>query len=1588
MPKLHRPILLLLARVIWWLIALPVALFLLLSVLLYVPAVQDFALRKATAALSEATGYEVSASRVRLSFPLGLAVDSVLAREAGDTLLRASRLRLNVQVMPLFRAQANVDGIVLRDAQVDTKSLIGGAHVRGTLGELRAELRGVGWETERVRLQHALVRDADLLVCLSHTAQEDTAQTTARWVVDVYAAELKNVRAKVALPAAAPSDSALADGTHTGAEQVWVMADVRRAVMQNGHFDTGRGDYAFQGFDLKDSSFAYKQNGRDGTWSRRADGTGADYADNMAGLAAWQPLDEPAKGRIDPSDIVLTDVNTRVEGLTYTGDGRLRMNLKDATMREKHSGLAVEGLNGEVYMDNERLRLPEATLRTGNSTLRIGGDIPWSALTDPHGDLTLDVDATLGWQDVERLSRGYVDPALMKHYPHLPLTVKGQLGGNVQHLRFKDLFLKMPDVVTAKATGRLDYLQTRPQGDVTFSAITGPKLPALYRELLPDVTQTVSLPGRMTAKGNVKFQDDNYRFTTEVGTGQGSALATGSVNTQTENFDVNVAARDFPLRSFLPDMALSPFTGQLHASGNAFDPMRRGAKIHARADVKRLAYSDYDLSGIQLDADIAGGKAVANFNAQNPNVQGSGTLRADLGAAGYQGSLDANLSHLDLRGLGVTADTLTTGGRFRANFSADKNLKNIHTDGRLESIHFSTPTHGFRSEDLDFAFTTAGDSTWVRAESGDLVLRAGAKGSLDRLTNRLSRLADEAMKQVERKEIDQEALKRELPPMDLYLSAGPDNPVSSYLNYQGYTFRSAYADLHAHPRTGLNGTAGLSALKTGNLLVDTVHFDIAQDTTGVTLDGFVKNYTKKNPNKFDARLHGYLLSKGGGLEMKFYDSDGEKGIDLGMRADLMEDGVNLTLYPEHPVLAYRDFTINRDNYVFLGDNKQIRANIDLLADDGTGLQVYSAGADADSVNDITVSLSNVNLAELSNVVPYLPKLDGVLTGDFHLLDTHKEVSAMGSLEAQGFAYEGTRLGNLGAEVVYLPKSEGEHYASAYISSNGEEVMEAEGTYYTADDTFDGTAHLHDFPLAMANAFLEGSDLALDGRGGGDLSVKGRLDRPTINGELLLDSAHIYSDAYGFRFGMDEKPIVFNNSRIVFDDYKLRSTGTEPLVVNGNIDMTDLSRMTLDLGMNAKNFELINAKRTRKSMVFGKMFTDFAGTVKGPLDDLSIRGKLDILDKTDVTYILKDSPLTTDNRLDDLVTFMSFTDSVEVEEPTEEKPMNFDLALGINVSDAAHFRCFLSEDGQSYANFDGGGALTFRITPQGDMRLTGKLTAQDGEMKYDLPVIPLRTFKLQEGSTIEFTGDPMNPTLNIRASERMKVLVTEDEQQRAVAFDVGVALTKPLDQMGLEFTINAPEDLSVQNQLAAMSPEQRNKAAVAMMATGMYFTDGGAQTSGFKANNALNAFLQNEIQSIAGNALKTIDVSLGVETGTSLAGTQTTDYSFQFAKRFWDDRIRVIIGGRVSAGKNADNRAESIINNVSVEYKMNRGATRYLRVFYDRDQQDPLEGLLTNTGVGYSVRRKADKFTDLFLFRRKKEHSAPTTVPAAPADSIR
>ena len=64
-----------------------------------------------------------------------------------------------------------------------------------------------------------------------------------------------------------------------------------------------------------------------------------------------------------------------------------------------------------------------------------------------------------------------------------------------------------------------------------------------------------------------------------------------------------------------------------------------------------------------------------------------------------------------------------------------------------------------------------------------------------------------------------------------------------------------------------------------------------------------------------------------------------------------------------------------------------------------------------------------------------------------------------------------------------------------------------------------------------------------------------------------------------------------------------------MTLDGTIDFTDLSQAKLNLGITARDFNLINAPKRKGAEAYGKVYVDLFGRMQGTLDNLDIRGRL-------------------------------------------------------------------------------------------------------------------------------------------------------------------------------------------------------------------------------------------------------------------------------------------------------------------------------------------------------------------------------------------
>ena len=1570
------------SRLLKWIgaaVVAPIAVAVVATVALYLPPVQDFAVKHLARYASEQTGMDISIGRLRLSPWADLRMDDFMAVDAeGDTVVAARQATVDLRLKDVFKKRIGIEGVTLDGARVNTKELVAEADIRGTLDHFELH-DDVDLGLKHVDLDEIAGRGLNLDIALRDTTVEDTTESEPlNWTAKVKRAKIETSSIRFATP----GDSLVAD------------ADIDRLELTDADIDLGKQKYKVAKAELKGTLKELKGAGvLEDVNGRSAQ---SDASSSEASLKNGNGNHPVKKDNAQP-------VNVNVPVPDKTG---LPLELK------------LE--NVEYDGEQQKVSLPSIDLKTPTSRFKGGTELDLKAFEKGStAGMSFNFETDLSKADIRRIAGKQLPKGFDSSYPDELLHVKGSASGNLDHMVLDHFEATLPGALTMDGRGTLSGLNdsTGLKADIDYNLET--KDINWIRGMADGALDDVRLP-QMSLAGNIKADGSRYSTLSTLRERGGMAVVKADLDTSGDlTYDADVRAKGLRLKDFMPSLPLSPLTGTLSLKGKGTDINSRATRIDAKAKIASLRYDKINLDGTTLDAQLKNGRGRARVTADNPlltmqadldgmfNVNGNDNGNGNVNGNGRSARSDASnlkndnvngnaktrnaqrgnarqpfsaltfsvdLSRADLQALGLVEDPLKVAACMH--LDGTTNLRDRHqVSGTITDIVLMPGDTLFRPEDVTLEALMRPDTTYAYVASGDLTLRAQGRTSYDRLLKQLQKLADEASNQLKEHRLVPSELKRRLPQMDIHLTAGQHNPVHDILLSMGYDYETADLDLHLNPATGLNGGGHVHSLNTGAILLDTINFHALQDSTGIALDARIHNGRRNPQISFDSRLAAHIGEDGrADANLLFYDDRGQKGIDLGLQTAVRNDSLVIHLDPLNPIIAYRRFHLNEDNYIRLGKKNRVTANVDLLADDGTGLKLYSAD-NFDALQDLTVSINHLNLGELMTVLPYMPRITGYLHGDAHLIQTTEHLSVSTDMTVDELTYEGAVLGQIGLEGAYLPNADGSHYVDGNLLHMGLPVATFNGTYTPKGDTglLDIDATLDRLPFALANGFFPDGVATLSGVAIGDVHVGGTTAQPSVDGAVVTNDLRVTSAPYSLSLRVADDTLRFDNSHLKMSDIRIYSTGRNPLTVNADINFANTDKIRVDATMTANNYELINAKKTSQAVAYGKVYVDLNTMVRGTLDDLRMYGRLKVLGSTDMTYVLTDSPLTVEDQLADLVEFVDFTDTVTVVEPERDRPQNLNITMNVSIDDAAQVHCLLSTDGSSYVDLEGGGDLMLTYSPEKDMQLNGRYTINSGTIKYTMMVIPLKEFTIKSGSYAEFRGPIMNPTLNLSATERLRTTITENQQPRSVNFDVGMNITQTLEDLGLEFTLDAPEDLSIRNELASMSAEQRGRVAVTMLATGMYITDSNsASGGGFSTQNALNAFLQSQISNITSKALKSVDLSLGMEQGTSATGSTTTDYSFRFAKRFWGNRISVIVGGKVSTGADAQNTGQSLIDNVSIEYRLDQSASRYVKVYYDKNYESLLESEVLEMGAGLVLRRKTTRLGDLFLFKRKNE----------------
>lgn len=1544
-----------------------VALLVLLPASLYIPAVQDFVRARAGAWASESLGMGLSIGRVRLAFPLRLSAGDVLLTGRSDTLVRCGSLALDVMPLPLLRGRVVIRRFEIGGFAARYRDSLAGMDMRLAVGELALHQGRVDLKSGTVDLLRVALADGDVEIGLSaRNAEEEKPDSTAALPWKIAVARLSVTNTAFRMRTSAPSelsvrlDEGEVTGCRVGLDSAQVAVERVRLI---------RGAYAYRTAPARDEvpetvSRAGADSAAGGSaaaaqpWTVRVERF--ELEDNRAEYGTMGHV--PAAG-FDPEAISLSALNLVLDSVYNRGsDVVLRIGRLDFTER---SGLAVRSGSGRISMDDGGVSLDGFRLATASSW--VGADVrAGSGLLTmaPAASVGAVLRASLSTRDMRRLFP--LPEALGDRDVRVSLSADGTLAD----LRRVGVEISVPGHADLRADGSVKNLL----GGAAMDASA--RFEGDFRELefleamLPDsaLRRRVAIPARISLSGTAGAERGVIAADALLSVGGGSLSLAGRFEPGREAYEARMRCDSFPLDRFLPADSLGAVDLVAELRGTGFDPLAGQTRAEVHAGVERIGFRGRDFGGVGLDASLEDGHLSGLLTDRDEALRLALELSGELTRERQALRLAGRVAEFDLTALGVTEEWI--GGAFGLDLCASASEEGTYAARlKLDSIEIRNGYRTDRIRPTDLSF--GADSVSVRAEvrSGDFALAFVSRTPLDSLLAAATRSAEILRRQLREQAFDMEALQPALPRFSLRGRAGRNNILNNFLRTKGASFRQLSISGANDGAEPLSLRMRIGALTSGGVVLDTVALGVAQREKRLEYWLRVSNAPGHLDHVAQAALYGHVVRNTGEVNLCQKNRAGREGFRFGFDVEWTDSLVRAVMTPRNPVFGFEPWQVNAGNYVAYGwRDRRMTADLD-LGEGGRRFALRTLPARDGSPGGLRLDIAGIRIGPVLGMLPSAPPVDGVLGAAVTVAVAADSLDVGGELSVAGLSYEKRRFGDVLLDLRY-GLGHGQR-ADVRMTLDGEEVLALRGDYLPGRaEPLDFTLSVPDFPLQRANVFLPEDLLGLSGALWAGIHAGGTPERLKLDGGVRFGDADVRVPMIGTSFSLSSDTIRLRKGRVLFDDYALLGPNRKPLTVGGEVDLSDFGRITADLRMRASDFQFVDVGRRERTEIYGKAYLDLDVTAKGPLDALVVRGSAALLGGTDIAYVMQDSPMEVKERPQNVVTFVSFSELDEgpdLDMPQQKMRIGgMDVRLDVDINSDVQAAVDLSQDGGNRIDLRGGGSLTYTMNPLGDTRLSGRYVLTGGTVRYDPPVISQKIFRIRPDGYVEWMGNIADPSFNLTAVERVRANVSSDGQDaRPVNFDISINIRNTLDNLSVSFDLAAPEDLTMQNELNSLTPEQRVNQAMNLLIYNTY--SGPGTTAKVSAENPLNSFIQKELNQWAQNSLKGVDLSFGIDSyGEDDPNGQRTDYSYRLSKNLFGNRVRAVIGGKFSTDSDPSaNLKENLVDDISLEYMLTKRDNMFIRLFRHTGYESILEGEITETGVGFVIRKKLLRLMDLF-----------------------
>lgn len=1516
--------------------------------LLRTSKVQTFITQKITTQLSDQLQTNLSIEGVDIDFFKKVVLEGIyLEDQQQDTLLYADRLRVDIGLFALFGKEIVLDEILLENAYVNLYTI-----------------------DDSATLNFAFIPEA-----FADTTQKDT--TTAAWEFDLQDIILSNTRFDY-------NDRTTSMNMELAVMEL--LIELETLGLEESHIKANA--ITIDGLDFDFRQIAKLATPQDSLANKSPSDT-TETALNPSGFAFTIEkflirnsavsfvTDTTTKAGINYGNLNLKDLFLEIAGI-YVGENNILADIQTVSFLESNSGFKLKELAINIGLDMPSLKADLNALEINNSVLKGDISLALSDINKPDSLLSmLFLNAKFDSTRIALRDIAYFSPVLdsMPALEEMMVKVNGDIKVDSGNALVDDLAVEVGETTSLLAEAKIlginsiedAYLDVNIKSFVSEMGFISSFLPP--NSLPPSLQGAGSISLSARAEGYLSDADLVANIKSDIG----RIVANVNYKQQGEsNFSTRGELNAF--RVNLGAITGNDSLGLATLNSNFIADLQNGS---FSADtigltVKSLEFNEYTYENLKLNGSFVDSILFANLKYEDENLNFDIKTEANLNVNNSSLEMNGEIREVNLFRLNLSPDSIIIAADIEANFD-NLDIDELNGYFRLVNASFVDGAAKYELDTFQLSANTEDTIRYLTIDSDFIDAELKGRFSFETMpvlvdnfmrhyftgttnTSNTANTQDSLAYPADQYFVLNVNIKDEpmlvkvfmpdltLPqPSQILVSYYPDTyqlkvdvdvPEVQYLDY-----RVNALSLVASTQNDDNIKFGLTAdyIAIGESLT-VPDFGIEGSFIQDMLQFNLRIANSTEPNYLD--VNGFLTNNQDTIILEILTSS----------LAIKNDEWNI---PEDAQFQYANQFLKIDNFLLTQNDQKISLN---------------TSNEFTKNPKLNLEIANFAVGELLTVFDMEEyEVQGDLNGELNVTNVFTLEKVDADFGIQNLIVNEQEAGDL---IIKADKGVTQEAIYASVSMNGDQnEFSLEGTYNPEDtvNTLDMKLAISEFRLEQWGVFVEEFVSDLSGNIQAEMDITGSLSKPVVEGYFAFDpQSTMRIKTIGSLYRMHDEQITFSESKIDLNNFVIFDSANHELSIKGNITHDYFKDFVLDLEVETDEFKFFDAKQKYSPEYYGTVNIATNITIKGPIENLVIKGRVTTKAGTDLVIALVNDPDFAAHagfiNFVNTNAFMyadSIPDTAQVRNNAVEIT-GISMNLLLSVTPEASVEIIIDPVTGDKLVAVGEGDIRVEMTPTGEMNIQGTYVLERGSYSLSFMGLLNRKFDIREGSTINLAGDPLGARFDIKAVYATEanpgdLMAAETQDQFGVEQPINVVLNLEgtLESPDIGFEIEAPElssEFSGAAQRLKMIQDDANQLypqVFALIVLNRFIpADGGFGGGGGGGAAMVNQRVDASVSSILTTQLGrlTQDYLGGVELSVDLESQDANDASFenkdlqvQLSKQLFNERLTVTVGGTSSLGGTqtaapggkGDN---ALMGDFEILYRINESGTLNLRIF--------------------------------------------------------